>query len=362
MLRRRKLWITLFSALGGLLLAEIAVRVGHLGILPALEPIGGMTNYTKDPILRNENMAHGWVHMDVKDRFGKVQRVIDMRTNSQGLRGPELEIEKSPGTFRIACMGDSQTFGHGVNDGEDYPRVLEGALRAARPESSIEVLNFGVGGYDTEQEILLLQRKGLAWDPDLVVVGFFLNDTALTNTHLPVDESMSGWWIHTLASGTPGALHWLRECSRLVDVSCDWMFRRLVMRRWVVQRGPLFAEDFDGWIKVQQILRDTRDLLKQRSCRFAVMLVPLLMDEGGELLSDPPYRKVAAFCRAEGIPCFDPAPIFKGRDVDRMRVHPRDVHSNAEAQGMIGKALAEWLVAQGLVPASASNAAPVQAK
>ena len=358
MILRRKLLITLLAGLTGLLLAEITVRVGHLGILPPLEPIGNMSVITKDPILRVENMSHGWLHLEFKDRFGKVQRTVDMRTNSMGLRGPEVEREKAPGAFRIACLGDSQTFGHGVNDGDDYPRVLEGALRAAQPASSIEVLNFGVGGYDTEQETLLLQRKGLDFQPDLVLLGFFLNDTALTNTHLPVDESTSGWWIHFLAPGRPGAMSWLREHTRLLDVSCDWLFRRLVMRRCVVQRGPLFADDFDGWIKVKQILRDTRDLMKARSGRFAVMLVPLLMDEGGELLSDPPYRKVAAFCREEGIPCFDPAPIFHGRDVDSMRVHPRDVHSNAEAQGMIGKALAQWLLAQGLVPTPATGAAP----
>jgi len=78
--------------------------------------------------------------------------------------------------FRVLVLGDSVTFGHGTSGDTTYPYLLEQRLRAWRPAVAWEVWNLGVPGYATSQELAQLRQVADAWDPDLVIVGFFQND------------------------------------------------------------------------------------------------------------------------------------------------------------------------------------------
>ena len=79
---------------------------------------------------------------------------------------------------RVAVLGDSIAFGYWVSDEQGFARQLETLLerRAGPAGGRVEVLNFGVPGYNLEQEIEALRAKALAFSPDLVVVLFCLND------------------------------------------------------------------------------------------------------------------------------------------------------------------------------------------
>ena len=102
---------------------------------------------------------------------------VPAHTNSLGFRDTrEYSLQKSPGTFRILVLGDSVTFGHGAQFETTYPYLLEQRLREWRPEVKWEVWNLGVPGYNTAQELAYLNRVGGQYRPDLVIVGFFLND------------------------------------------------------------------------------------------------------------------------------------------------------------------------------------------
>jgi hypothetical protein len=181
-----------------------------------------------------------------------------------------------------------------------------------------------------------------------------MNDTALPGTSI-ADVNQNRKIIHFLAPGRPGFFPVMRRWSRLLDLGSDWLFRKLTMARWVSQRYALYADDFAGWVRVRELMREARDLMESRHGRFAILLVPLLMRDSGELISAQPYRVVSDFCRHEGIPCFDPGPLFDHLEVDRMRVHPRDLHSNKEGHGIVGKSLAAWVRAQHLVPPGATR-------
>jgi hypothetical protein len=94
-----------------------------------------------------------------------------VNTNSAGLRGErEVALEKDPNRPRIAVVGDSFTFGDEVRDEDAYPHVLNELL----PEA--EVVNFGVHGYGHDQMLLLLREQALAYEPDVVVLGFVRDD------------------------------------------------------------------------------------------------------------------------------------------------------------------------------------------
>lgn len=100
-------------------------------------------------------------------------------TNSLGFRGvKEIEKQKPEGTYRILVIGDSMTFGWGVEDDETFVSVLERNLNAAAAEvgtpKKFEVINAGfIGGFTLDGFYSWLVNEGLSLKPDLVLVSFF---------------------------------------------------------------------------------------------------------------------------------------------------------------------------------------------
>lgn len=99
-----------------------------------------------------------------------------LTTNSRGFRSPELPLEPPPGTVTIVGLGDSIQFGHGVGDGENYLDQLVELLRERAPDVAWRLVNTAVPGYNAVMEVETLERKALAFSPDLVLVGVCGND------------------------------------------------------------------------------------------------------------------------------------------------------------------------------------------
>jgi hypothetical protein len=92
------------------------------------------------------------------------------RTNSVGMRSSrEFSIERVPGTPRILFVGDSYTFGSQVKDEETFTWVLEQEFL-----SGWEMLNLGVPGYGPDQALLMFEKLGAQYRPDIVVFGFYV--------------------------------------------------------------------------------------------------------------------------------------------------------------------------------------------
>ena len=101
--------------------------------------------------------------------------------NSLGMRDKERNLKKPSGTFRIIALGDSHTFGWGVRQEESFPTVLENLLTTRDPSRRFEVMNLGVPGYNTVQEVQVFSTKADELSPDMVVINFVLNDMDLPN-------------------------------------------------------------------------------------------------------------------------------------------------------------------------------------
>ena len=111
---------------------------------------------------------------------------VPVHINSLELRDDrEYALDKKPSTFRILFLGDSVTFGHGSVAEHAYPALLERLLREWRPDVDWQVWNAAVPGYNTSQELAHLLQVGPAFQPDLVVIGFFPNDLVANYTVVP---------------------------------------------------------------------------------------------------------------------------------------------------------------------------------
>jgi hypothetical protein len=113
----------------------------------------------------------GWMNRpNVRLPYGKAEYSVIVEHNSMGLRSPEVPKRKPPGRVRVLVLGDSMTYGLGADNDETYSARLE------QFHPDLEVINGGVPGYSTAEELLLLQELGLDLEPDIVLVGFYTND------------------------------------------------------------------------------------------------------------------------------------------------------------------------------------------
>ncbi|MFH1220892.1 MAG: GDSL-type esterase/lipase family protein [Candidatus Eisenbacteria bacterium] len=95
----------------------------------------------------------------------------EVAINSKGLRDMEYPYAKPPGTRRILCLGDSYTFGFGVEADETFAKVLERLLNAEDGESDHwEVINAGVVHTGTANHLAFFNVEGYRYEPDFVLL------------------------------------------------------------------------------------------------------------------------------------------------------------------------------------------------
>jgi len=177
---RGGLLLLLLGLSAALLLGEILVR-----LLGAAPQVAFLRN---DQFQLSHNVLIGWEPIPNPDSAGSTldPRWNDAQRNSLGYRDYEHSLAKVPGTYRIEVIGDSIAKGFGTEQHEGtYPSVLERKLKEAGVAS--EVMNFGVEGYNTQQEVETLRDRGMRYSPDLVVLAYVLNDRSWPAHHLYVE-------------------------------------------------------------------------------------------------------------------------------------------------------------------------------
>lgn len=99
--------------------------------------------------------------------------------NSYGIREDDIPLKASDGVYTILVVGDSTSFGYGIALEDTYVKRLEHMLNKASQSTEYRVINGAINKYNTVQERIFLEEIGLLYEPDLVMVGFSLNDLSL---------------------------------------------------------------------------------------------------------------------------------------------------------------------------------------
>jgi len=107
---------------------------------------------------------------------------VEVKINSNGLRDYEYSFKKPLNTYRILVLGDSITFGWGVPFEKVYSKVLESRLNKNGDRVSYQVINAGVGNYQIKDEVSLLKYEGMKYDPDMIILGYFVDDPKINET------------------------------------------------------------------------------------------------------------------------------------------------------------------------------------
>jgi len=138
------------------------------------KPMPLMPRYVADSGYGVRGNAPGAEYSHYSREYG----TIDFRINQKGVRSSrEISYEKPAGVFRILSLGDSFAAGYGAQEAQTYVGVMEGYL-ASQYGCPAEVVNLGVSGFGTAEELVTLRREGMKYQPDLVLVSWHETDTS----------------------------------------------------------------------------------------------------------------------------------------------------------------------------------------
>lgn len=271
-----------------------------------------------------------------------VHFVRPVHTNSAGFRSPEAAVQKPARTIRLVGLGDSIMFGFGVGDDDPFMAALARDLQALEPSWDWESINTAVPGYNTVMEVETLEKKALAYDPDIVIVNFVGGDDALPNFIRKRSRP--------LAFGR----------SFLADFVRDWRTGRLARDDFALADAPRaevgFVADPDqvppeyrdmvGWDAYQRAMERLRDLSEVHGFRVVVVGHPAV------------YTQVKELSRSLGFPVVDSMRFMRrymranGIESDRdprLIVAPRDSHPTALLHGIIAEAVVDGLGTNGVL-------------
>ncbi|HZJ25208.1 MAG TPA: SGNH/GDSL hydrolase family protein [Anaerolineales bacterium] len=153
--------LIVISTLFALFLSEIALRI--IGFKPLY------VSPERDRFWKYDSLL-GWIHEPGQEGiFETPQFRTVVRINEDGLRDRRHSYESQNDIERILVLGDSFAWGYGVEESERFSQVLERSM-------DVEVINAGVSGYSTDQELLWYQNEGIKYEADLVILVIAGND------------------------------------------------------------------------------------------------------------------------------------------------------------------------------------------
>jgi lysophospholipase L1-like esterase len=254
---------------------------------------------------------------------------VDVLTNSLGFRDHEFEVKKRPGELRILAVGDSFTFGYGVRLSDCWTEVLERMLRSASEGRPVEVINagFATGGHDPVGYEEWVKTDGLALEPDIVLLGFCLNDMGDGVPLVPPLPPRI-----PLLGGVSALLNRIQAvCPAAEEPEEGWRI------------GDLIRYAPEPWEQCKQAIRRMRPVAEKNGAKLYIAIFPMLWQLSGRYPYLELHEMVRAFCADERIEYVDLLERFSGKDAAHLWVHMTDQHPNDEGHRLIAEGVFDFL-------------------
>ncbi len=336
--------------------------------------------YEYDPLLGWKNKAGS------SGVFRTPERVTNILINSKGLRDGEHEYSKN-GRFRILILGDSFVWGYGIEMGKRFTEYLQALLG-----DRAEVINAGVTGYGTDQELLYFREEGVRYSPNLVITAFGSHDAIYDNTrsvaytypkpyfiledgklvlkNVPVPKrewesggreasekkereetprktsfgKSLGKFLRThfksvalISDGVKGLRTAIRDSARSNKKLPAYATRTKKDRK--VEAAIVLTEE---------ILKEMNRQVKSSAAEFVVVMVPYRTHLKKQ--PDEVYSAILDFCNREGVRCIDPYPrFFEDYRKGNKLFFEHDQHWNESGHELIAKEIYDYLMREKLI-------------
>ena len=338
------------------------------------------TKVSDSGIVRDELIGARYERsLDIVRYNQESDKMVPLQTNTQGFNDKEWTTEKPAAVRRIAILGDSYIAGAELPRNQIMVPQLETRLNNS-DGPRCQVMNFGVGGSSTGQQLVLYRALASKYDLDIVVICFMTESDVYDNS----DELASNP-ILRCRIGDNGQLEKVRVSeakqygSRMLNRYSrfyDWQksvingfvkqLRRGIMplksqyRVYNSNPGPRYLR---AWKLTEKILEQFQAETARNEVSLLVVSMPgsnqiyrdqfkQLIEQAGEgarMEVDYPDTQLAAICHRLNIPCFSLLPAFRAAAPDRnsqvisQRLFLKGTgHFNKKGHELAAVAISEW--------------------
>ena len=337
---RKKLLAVAIASLVSLLLGEGVLR------LVGIEPL--YVNPEQGTFWQYHSRL-GWHHRPGQSgRFAKQQFDTSVEINQHGLRDRDYPLQRVEGMERVLVLGDSFTWGFGVEQEQVFTEVIE------KSRQDVEVINAGVSGYSPDQELIWLREQGMRFQPDLVLLVLSGND--VRGNHQDVISFVYGKPRYRLnADGVlklenvpvpkPRASvslrHWMRQRSSIAQLLIAalerWRYRMTEPEEETPATRSAGAVDRQPFPLTLALIREIEKVASAGGARLAIVTNSIYWAHW----PDGDYEDFVDQLRLAGYLVLD-IDSLPGYEKSRLQI-TGDRHWNVEGHQLVGRAIGAWL-------------------
>jgi hypothetical protein len=341
----------------GLLGGEYFTRMRYPKFIPATN---NTSFFQYDPIIGFVNRPN------VSGVIKGVDFSVHVNINRHGLRGKDYPFEKSDSTaYRIVFLGDSFTWGHGVEESARFTDLIE------RNIPHLEIVNISCPSYGQVQELLRLKREGFEYKPDLVLVmidfqtdftnnvdpfrhGYFapyvvMEDGKLVYKNIPVPVGGVSHWINRELSKRSALWVLLSQ----IQVSGRGTFGQILFfpkntPDCVSGESPSIVQGKSVKQKIMvSLLLDMQRQARSHGADFGVIIAPGINADKNSVEDDLEYNSTIKAIKNEHILLFDLKPVFENFFLSHsgeMLTFRNDFHWNQNGHKVVANAVTKFLI------------------
>jgi len=300
---------------------------------------------------------------------------VEFSTNSYGFRSRELG-KKEKNDFRILILGDSITLGDYLPQDQTYSAFVERDLLSSKAPGlsgkNFQVINGGVGGIGLEEEFAILMESGLLAEPDIVLIGLYLNDAYLSPsivvTQLP--KWLRASYLLRFVMYRLDRLRFLYEKCTLkkeegvldrelylfdrshkmapvAPVHCcdtDEQFNMMISKRFE-DWGYAWSDDY--WVKIGGLLDMMKQVAEDHQFKLAVVYFPVVYQVRSKVLKNEPQREFERMMKKKRILHLDLLPLLRKKyQEDGVNLFYDQCHYRTDGNKFVGQAIANFLAEQ----------------
>ena len=329
----------------GLAAVEIVIRI--LSLAPPLEDQYGQN--VRDAYLPYKPKPSS----RITGRNETNEFAYDYQHNSFGFRDVEHTRVKGAETFRILGLGDSFTYGVGVAFEETYLSRLEGMLNnRAGTHPKVEVIRAGIPRYFPDPERVLLEKYGMQFQPDLVVVGFLPND--VVNSYLGLDAitvDESGY-LKTREAAQLGPFgmqvyQYSHLCRVILRTYVSWQIKRKHQPRpnELFRDGGFHEKD---WVHMER----EYDRMAAIAASIGAKLVIVHIPQKGPWTEKHRYpaTRFSAWAAKRNVGFADTLPAMERASAAQHLYYEKDGHCTPAGHAVIAQELYRYLTDENIIP------------
>jgi lysophospholipase L1-like esterase len=283
-----------------------------------------------------------WYEQLVAEQVVNGEWSAGIHLNRFGLRDKDYATVKPPNTRRVLILGDSFTFGSGLADDDAvFARLLDRQLNAGPAGSShIEVMNGGMPGSLSTDWAELLQKVKGPFQPDVILVVFFLRDGTRTDSlgsfFGPIRDEI-------IAQNQKSPLY---QASYVYRFYQDFVDQRTISQKYTRAINDSYTGDSQQtaeWRTAQFNLRMINAIGEEIHARVGLVIFPVLADLNANYPFKPTIDAIAKFSAQDEIPTLSLLPAFMGRNGPDLWVSPFNQHPNAAGHQIAAGAILPFL-------------------